>query len=162
MHLKKAPSQLLQRACLSHLHLPVMNLSLDNVFRHMGRVMGDPLHREACVWMGEDRKRCGNIVKKEDRVKGAICLQALREIPSSYSTTHQLAMGGTFLLCSHCRSHRYRPRKWAESVIRSLDKRTDQAKINPALHPVSCNASGKQQTWPLSLSMEINGAPGCR
>lgn len=133
-----------------------MNLSLDNVFRHMGRVMGDPLHREACVWMGEDGKRCGNIVKKEDRVNGAICLQALREIPSRYSTKYQLAMGGRFLLCSRCRSHRCRPRKWAESVIRSLEMRADQAEMTTALHPESCDASGEQRKWPLSLSIEIN------
>lgn len=71
---EKAPSQISQRARLNHLHLPVMNLSLDNVFRHMGRVIGDPLYCEACVWMGEDRKRCRNIVKKKDRVKGVIYL----------------------------------------------------------------------------------------
>ena len=132
-----------------------VNDNSDNVFRLLGQVIGDPLHREGCVWVGDNGKRCRNIVKKQYRVEGAICLQALREAPSSFSTTQQLAIGGKFLLCPECRSHRCRPRKWAESVIRSLDMQADQTEIATALNPESCKAAEKQQQWPLSLLVEI-------
>ncbi|OQD79010.1 hypothetical protein PENANT_c067G03147 [Penicillium antarcticum] len=44
-------------------------------------------------------------------------------------------------------------------ALPSLQKPTlpaQEAELITALHPESCNASGKQQKWPLSLSIEIN------
>jgi hypothetical protein len=65
-------------------------------------------------------------------------------------------MGGKFLLCSHYKNHRCRPRKWAESVIRTLDKRANQAEMTTDLHLESCDASGEQGKWPLSLLIDMN------
>lgn len=104
-----------------------MNISLGNVLQLWGTVIGDPLHQEGCVWVGDDGKQCRNTVPKTSRVEGASCLQALQDLPSNYSTKQKLVVGGKFFLCSECRRHRCRPRKWADSLIHTLSMEADRA-----------------------------------
>ncbi|KAJ5460964.1 uncharacterized protein N7458_002558 [Penicillium daleae] len=47
------------------------NGKFDCALRSLDQVIGDVLHREACMWMDEDGKRCQNIVSKSSRVDGA-------------------------------------------------------------------------------------------
>ena len=124
-----------------------MNISPDNVFRLLGQVIGDPLHREDCIWVGEDGKRCRNVVPKSSRVEGASCLQALQDLSSNYSATQKLALGGKFLLCSKCRRHRCRPRQWAESLIHTLGMQADQADNVAALNPENHAGALQREQW---------------
>ena len=125
-----------------------MNISPDNVFRLLGQVIGDPLHREDCIWVGEDGKRCRNVVPKSSRVEGASCLQALQDLSSNYSATQKLALGGKFLLCSKCRRHRRRPRQWAESLIHMFDMPAGQTDHVAALKLENHAGAPQREQWP--------------
>ena len=130
-----------------HLHLPAMTISSDKVLQHLGQVIGNSLHREDCIWVGDSRKRCRNAVPKSSRVEGASCLQALQDLSLNYSTTQKLVLVGKFLLCSKCRRHRCRPRQWAESLINTLGMQADQADNVAALNPENHAGALQREQW---------------
>lgn len=102
------------------------NGKFDCALRSLDQVIGDALHREACMWMDEDGKRCQNIVSKSSRVDGAVCLQAMQDLSLSYSTAQRLAVVRKFFLCSECRHHRFRPGKCDQHSMCQSNRRGGQ------------------------------------
>jgi hypothetical protein len=44
----------------------------------LGQVLGDPLHRERCIWAGDDGNHCQNTVPLDSRINGVLCFQLLQ------------------------------------------------------------------------------------
>ncbi|CAP91119.1 hypothetical protein PCH_Pc13g00500 [Penicillium rubens Wisconsin 54-1255] len=66
-----------------------MHWSSDNLESLLGQIIGDPTHHLKCRWAEDNGVRCQNLVSKDSRIDGAICLKMFQDLP----TGHSPAMG---------------------------------------------------------------------
>jgi hypothetical protein len=91
----------------------------------LGQVLGDPLHRERCIWVGDDGNHCQNTVPLDSRINGALCFQLLQSPLLVYSLVQRFSSAAKQLLCFECRRHRCRAKVWATRFLHLLDQAKD-------------------------------------
>lgn len=133
-------------------NLLVMAWNSTHLQRVLGQVLGDPLHRERCIWVADDGNHCQNTVPIESRINGVLCFQLFQTPPSANPPVQKLSLAAKQLLCFECRRHSCRPKVWANRLLRMLDARPDQAK-NAIIHhlsetmPYRVDATIQSQGW---------------
>ena len=105
-----------------------------------GRVLGDVLHKEQCVWEDANGARCQNTVPVESRKHGAICLSMIQKIPSTYSLERKITEAAKYMLCTDCKRCRGRPQVCAKRWIELLFLQESPLRDLSA------------QSWPVSIS----------
>jgi hypothetical protein len=96
----------------------------------LGQVLGDPLHRERCIWVADDANHCPNTVPIDSQIDGVLCFQLFQGPPFAYPPAHRLYLAAKQLLCFERRRHSRRPKVWANRMLRLLDARLVQAKTS--------------------------------
>ena len=96
--------------------------------RVLGQVLGDPLHRERCIWVANDGNHCQNTVPIESRIHGVLCFQLSQNSSFAYPLAQRLSLAAKQFFCFECRRHSSRRKVWANRILRLLDARLDQAK----------------------------------
>ncbi|CDM36518.1 hypothetical protein PROQFM164_S05g000351 [Penicillium roqueforti FM164] len=66
-----------------------MHWSSGNLQSLLGQIIGDPTHHLKCRWAEDNGVPCQNLVSKDSRIDGAICLKMFQDLP----TGHSPAMG---------------------------------------------------------------------
>ena len=110
-------------------NLLIMAWSPAHVQLVSGQVLGDPLHRERCIWLADDANHCPNTVPIDFQIDGVLCFQLFQGPPFAYPPAQRLSLAAKQLLCFERRRHSRRPKVWANRMLRLLDARLDQAKI---------------------------------
>lgn len=94
----------------------------------LGQVLGDPLHRERCIWVAGNGNHCPNTVPIVSRINGVLSFQLFQSPPFAYLLAQRLSLAAKQLFCFECRRHSRRPKVWANRILRLLDASLDQAK----------------------------------
>ena len=87
-----------------------MDLGLEYLRPHFGRIIGDPKHITECI--GD---HCRKIVPLQTRTYATIQLEQLDKPTANYTLQHSLKMVAKFMLCDECRCPKSRAkiaRKW--------------------------------------------------
>ena len=87
-----------------------MDLDLEYLRPHFGRIIGDPKHITECI--GD---HCRKIVPLQTRTYATIQLEQLDKPTANYTLQHSLKMVAKFMLCDECRCPKSRAkiaRKW--------------------------------------------------
>jgi hypothetical protein len=117
----------------------------------LGQVLGDPLHRERCIWVGDDGNHCQNTVPLDSRINGVLCFQLLQGTPFAYPLAQEFSFAAKQLLCFECRGHRCRRKLWATRFLQLLDVRQDQAE-DVSIHSEPLDSALLVYQWPTSMS----------
>ncbi|CAG8230205.1 unnamed protein product [Penicillium nalgiovense] len=117
----------------------------------LGQVLGDPLHRERCIWAGDDGNHCQNTVPLDSRTNGVLCFQLLQGPLLVYPLAQQeISSAAKQLLCFECRRHRCRSKVWATRFLRQLDQATDVT-----VHSEPHDSALLVHQWPTSMSHNV-------
>lgn len=120
----------------------------------LGQVLGDPLHRERCIWVGDDGNHCQNTVPLDSRINGVLCFQLSLNPPFAYPSAQGFSSAAKQLFCFECRRHRCRPKVWASRFLNLLDVRRDQAK-DVTIYSESHDSALLVHQWPTSMSYNV-------
>jgi hypothetical protein len=105
-----------------------MSWNLAHLDWVLGQALGDPLHRERCIWVGDDGDHCQNTMPLDSRINGVLCFQLLQAPPFAYPLAQEFSLAAKQLFCFECRRHRCRRKLWATRILQLLNVRQDQAK----------------------------------
>jgi hypothetical protein len=116
----------------------------------LSQVLGDPLHRERCIWVGYDGNHCQNIVPLGSRINGVLSFQLLQSPPLVYPLAQEISSAAKHLLCLECRRHRYRSKVWATRFLNLLDQAKDVT-----VHSEPHDFALLVHQWPTSMSHNV-------
>jgi len=117
----------------------------------LGQVLGDPLHRERCIWAGDDGNHCQNTVPLDSRTNGVLCFQLLQGPLLVYPLAQQeISSAAKQLLCFECRRHRCRAKVWATRFLHLLDQAKDVT-----VHSEPHDSAPLVHQWPTSMSHNV-------
>lgn len=133
-----------------------MHWSSDNLESLLGQIIGDPTHHLKCRWAEDNGVRCQNLVSKDSRIDGAICLKMFQDLPTGHSPAMGLSKAARYLLCAECRRYTSRPKKCAQRWIDRLHAQASQTEEatqtqQDGYHQSVLPAHG----WPTSMSYII-------
>lgn len=123
----------------------------------LGQVLGDPLHRERCIWVTGDGNHCPNTVPIDTRINGVLCFQPFQSPAFAYPPAQRLSLAAKQFFCFKCRHHSRRPKVWANRILRLLDARLDQAK-NIMVQSETHDSAILVHPWPSSMFYSIGVA----
>ncbi|CAG8099500.1 unnamed protein product [Penicillium nalgiovense] len=118
--------------------------------RVLSQVLGDPLHRERCIWVGDDGNHCQNTVPLGCRINGVLCFQLLQNPPFAYLPVQEFSSAAKRLFCLECRRHRCRSKVWATRFLRQLDQAKDVT-----VHSEPHDSALLVHQWPTSMSHNV-------
>jgi hypothetical protein len=116
----------------------------------LGQVLGDPLHRERCIWAGDDGNHCQNTVPLDSRINGALCFQLLQGPLLVYPLAQGFPSAAKQLLCFECRRHRCRAKVWATRFLHLLDQAKDVT-----VHMEPRDSAILVHQWPTSMCHNV-------
>jgi hypothetical protein len=116
----------------------------------LGQVLGDLLHRERCIWVGDDGNHCQNTVPLDSRINGVFCFQLLQNPPFAYPPAQEFSSAAKRLFCLECRCHCCRPKVWATRFLRQLDQAKDVT-----VHSGPQDSALLVHQWPTSMSHNV-------
>jgi hypothetical protein len=119
----------------------------------LGQVLGDPLHRERCIWAGDEGNHCQNTVPLDCRINGVLCFQLLQNPAFAYPPAQGLSLAAKRLFCLECRRHRCRPKVWATRFLHLLDQAKDDT-----VHSEPHDSTLLVHQWPTSRSHNVTTA----
>jgi hypothetical protein len=139
------------------LNFLIMTWNPTHLQRVLSQVLGDPLHRERCIWVAPDGNHCQNSVPIESRINGVLCFQLFQGSPSAYPPVQRLSLAAKQLFCFECRRHSRRPKVWANRILRLLDARLDQPE-NVMVQSETHDSALLVHPWPSSMSYSVGVA----
>jgi hypothetical protein len=116
----------------------------------LGQVLGDPLHRERCIWAGDDGNHCQNTVPLDSRINGVLCFQLLQNLAFAYPPAQGLSLAAKRLFRLECRRRRCRPKVWATRFLHLLDQAKDDT-----VHSEPHDSTLLVHQWPTSMSHNV-------
>jgi hypothetical protein len=120
----------------------------------LGQVLGDPLHRERCIWVGDDGNHCQNTVPLDSRINGVLCFQLLQAPQFAYQLAQEFSLAAKQLLCFECRRHRCRRKLSATRILQLLDGRQDKSK-DVSIHSKPLDSALLVHQWPTTMSHNV-------
>jgi hypothetical protein len=70
----------------------------------LDQVLGDPFHRERCIWLGDEGNHCQNAVPLASRINGVLCVQLPQAPPLVYPLAQEVSSAAKQLLCFECKT----------------------------------------------------------
>jgi hypothetical protein len=135
----------------------IMAWNPSQLQRVLCQVLGDPLHRERCIWVADDGSHCPNTVLIDSRINGVLSFRLFQSPPFAYPPAQRLSLAAKQLFCFECRRHSHRPKVWANRILRLLDASLDQPK-NVMVHSETPDSALLVHSWPSSMSYSVGVA----